>query len=117
MLFLQSRLAIVVIAIVYILSIWIYKRAPANMCFIRTGFGGTKVCLVDVDVFDRGDSVGRALEIQRSVEQLSALEGGGLSDPVDRFQRGVDLELIRDQRLQEPILRGFRPELYRFRNP
>jgi predicted amidohydrolase len=28
----------------------------------------------------------------------------------------LDLELIRDQRLQEPILRGFRPELYRFRN-
>ncbi len=37
--------AIVVIAIVYIISIWIYKRAPANMGFIRTGFGGTKVCL------------------------------------------------------------------------
>jgi len=29
----------------------------------------------------------------------------------------LDLELIRDQRLQEPILRGFRPGLYRFRNP
>jgi predicted amidohydrolase len=28
----------------------------------------------------------------------------------------LDLELIRDQRLQEPIPRGFRPELYRFRN-
>jgi len=27
----------------------------------------------------------------------------------------LDLALIRDQRLQEPILRGFRPELYRFR--
>lgn len=26
----------------------------------------------------------------------------------------LDLALIRDQRLQEPILRGFRPELYRF---
>jgi predicted amidohydrolase len=26
----------------------------------------------------------------------------------------LDLRLIRDQRLQEPILRGFRPELYRF---
>ena len=38
-------LAVVVIAIVYILSIWIYKRAPANMGFIRTGFLGTKVCL------------------------------------------------------------------------
>ncbi len=38
-------LAIVAIAIVYILSIWIYKRAPANMGFIRTGFGGTRVCL------------------------------------------------------------------------
>ena len=37
--------AIVVIAVVYIVSIWIYKRAPANMGFIRTGFGGTKVCL------------------------------------------------------------------------
>ncbi|MCZ6523808.1 MAG: SPFH domain-containing protein [Alphaproteobacteria bacterium] len=37
--------AIVVIAVVYIISIWIYKRAPANMGFIRTGFGGTKVCL------------------------------------------------------------------------
>ncbi len=36
---------IVVIAIVYIISIWIYKRAPANMGFIRTGFLGTKVCL------------------------------------------------------------------------
>lgn len=36
---------IVVIAIIYILSIWIYKRAPANMGFIRTGFLGTKVCL------------------------------------------------------------------------
>lgn len=38
-------LGIVVVAIAYILSIWIYKRAPANMCFIRTGFLGTKVCL------------------------------------------------------------------------
>lgn len=38
-------LAIVVIAIYYIVSIWIYKRAPANMAFIRTGFLGTKVCL------------------------------------------------------------------------
>lgn len=28
----------------------------------------------------------------------------------------LDLTLIRDQRLQEPILRGFRPALYRFRN-
>ena len=37
--------AIVVIAVVYIISIWIYKRAPANMGFIRTGFLGTKVCL------------------------------------------------------------------------
>jgi uncharacterized membrane protein YqiK len=37
--------AIIVIAIFYIISIWIYKRAPSNMCFIRTGFLGTKVCL------------------------------------------------------------------------
>ncbi len=37
--------AIVVIVIVYIISIWIYKRAPANMGFIRTGFMGTRVCL------------------------------------------------------------------------
>lgn len=29
----------------------------------------------------------------------------------------LDLRLIRDQRRQEPVLRGFRPELYRFRNP
>ncbi|HIC89655.1 MAG TPA: carbon-nitrogen hydrolase family protein [Anaerolineae bacterium] len=28
----------------------------------------------------------------------------------------LDLRLVRDQRLQEPILRGFRPELYHFRN-
>ena len=38
-------LAIVAIAIFYIISIWVYKRAPANMGFIRTGFGGTRVCL------------------------------------------------------------------------
>ena len=37
--------AIVVIAILYIISIWVYKRAPANIGFIRTGFMGTKVCL------------------------------------------------------------------------
>ncbi len=37
--------AIVVLAILYIISIWVYKRAPANMGFIRTGFLGTKVCL------------------------------------------------------------------------
>jgi uncharacterized membrane protein YqiK len=37
--------AIILIAILYIVSIWIYKRAPSNMCFIRTGFLGTKVCL------------------------------------------------------------------------
>ncbi len=36
---------IVVIAIVYVLSIWVYKRAPANLAFIRTGFLGTKVCI------------------------------------------------------------------------
>ena len=38
-------LAIVIVAILYIISIWVYKRAPANMGFIRTGFLGTKVCL------------------------------------------------------------------------
>ena len=38
-------LFVIVIAIIYILSIWIYKRAPANMGFIRTGLLGTKVCL------------------------------------------------------------------------
>ncbi|MCY4309702.1 MAG: SPFH domain-containing protein, partial [Rhodospirillaceae bacterium] len=38
-------LAIIIIAIIYILSIWVYKRAPSNMGFIRTGFLGTKVCL------------------------------------------------------------------------
>ncbi len=38
-------LAVIVIAIIYILSIWVYKRAPSNMGFIRTGFLGTKVCL------------------------------------------------------------------------
>lgn len=37
--------AIVVIAVLYVISIWVYKRAPANMGFIRTGWGGTKVCL------------------------------------------------------------------------
>jgi uncharacterized membrane protein YqiK len=37
--------ALILIAIFYIVSIWIYKRAPSNMCFIRTGFLGTKVCL------------------------------------------------------------------------
>jgi len=37
--------AIVILAILYIISIWVYKRAPANMGFIRTGFLGTKVCL------------------------------------------------------------------------
>ena len=29
----------------------------------------------------------------------------------------LDFALIRNQRLQEPILRGFRPQLYRFQNP
>ena len=38
-------LAIVIVAILYIISIWVYKRAPANMGFVRTGFLGTKVCL------------------------------------------------------------------------
>ena len=38
-------LAIVAVAIFYVISIWVYKRAPANMGFIRTGFGGTRVCL------------------------------------------------------------------------
>ncbi len=38
-------IVIVAIAILYIISIWVYKRAPANMGFIRTGFLGTKVCL------------------------------------------------------------------------
>ena len=37
-------IAISVIAVVYIISIWIYKRAAANMGFVRTGFLGTKVC-------------------------------------------------------------------------
>ena len=37
--------AIAAIAIFYIISIWVYKRAPANMGFIRTGLMGTKVCL------------------------------------------------------------------------
>ena len=38
-------LAIIILAILYIISIWVYKRAPANMGFVRTGFLGTKVCL------------------------------------------------------------------------
>ena len=38
-------LAIVIIAILYVISIWVYKRAPANVGFIRTGFLGTKVSL------------------------------------------------------------------------
>lgn len=37
--------AIILIVIFYIISIWIYKRAPSNMGFIRTGFLGSKVCL------------------------------------------------------------------------
>ena len=37
--------AVILVAIFYIVSIWIYKRAPSNMGFIRTGFLGTKVCL------------------------------------------------------------------------
>lgn len=37
--------AIVIIALFYVISIWVYKRAPANMGFIRTGFMGTNVCL------------------------------------------------------------------------
>ena len=37
--------AIAAIAIFYIISIWAYKRAPANMGLIRTGLMGTKVCL------------------------------------------------------------------------
>lgn len=37
--------AIILLAIFYIISIWIYKRAPTNMGFVRTGFLGTKVCL------------------------------------------------------------------------
>src|ERR1700739_4669695 len=37
--------AIILVAIFYIISIWIYKRAPSNMGFIRTGFLGTKICL------------------------------------------------------------------------
>ena len=38
-------IAVILVAIFYIVSIWIYKRAPSNMGFIRTGFLGTKVCL------------------------------------------------------------------------
>ena len=38
-------LVIVLIALLYIISIWVYKRAPANMGFIRTGYLGTRVCL------------------------------------------------------------------------
>ncbi len=37
--------AIILLAIFYIISIWIYKRAPTNMGFVRTGFLGTKVCV------------------------------------------------------------------------
>ena len=38
-------IAVILVAILYIISIWIYKRAPSNMGFIRTGFMGTKICL------------------------------------------------------------------------
>jgi uncharacterized membrane protein YqiK len=37
--------AIILLAIFYIISIWIYNRAPTNMGFVRTGFLGTKVCV------------------------------------------------------------------------
>ncbi|MDH4246884.1 MAG: SPFH domain-containing protein [Deltaproteobacteria bacterium] len=37
--------ALILFAIFYILSIWIYQRPPANMAFIRTGFWGAKVCV------------------------------------------------------------------------
>ncbi len=36
----------------------------------------------------------RADEVERSVEQLSALERRGLCDSVDRFQRAVNLQLV-----------------------
>ncbi|MFO1350993.1 MAG: SPFH domain-containing protein, partial [Gammaproteobacteria bacterium] len=38
-------LLIVLVAILYIISIWVYKRSPTNMAFVRTGLMGTKVCL------------------------------------------------------------------------
>ena len=46
---------------------------------------------VDVDV-EVGAAVGD--EIQAAVEQLAALEAGGGRNPVDGFQRRIDLELI-----------------------
>jgi hypothetical protein len=35
-------------------------------------------------------------------------------DTAEALVAELDLSLIRDQRLQEPVFRGFRPGLYRF---
>ena len=38
-------LLIIAVAVLYVISIWVYKRAPTNMAFVRTGYQGEKVCI------------------------------------------------------------------------
>ncbi len=55
-----------------------------------------QVGLVNFQVFHVGKAcAGLGVEIQAAVQQFSALESGRLGDPIDRFQRTVDLQLIR----------------------
>lgn len=77
-------------------------RAQDNQCFVaatnRVGPEGDVTYCGRSQVADpRGDIVVRAPDDQEGV-----------------FTAELDLNLIHNQRLQEPIFRGFKPQLYRF---
>ena len=80
-------------------------RAQDNQCFVvAVNHAGAE-----------GDVVycGRSQIADPRGEVLAMAPGDGPAAAVAR----LDLALILDQRIQEPIQRGFRPALYRFHNP
>ena len=51
--------------------------------------------MIDLQVRQSAEvATSRRQEVQATVEQLTTLERGGLSDSVDRFERAVNLKLI-----------------------
>ena len=59
------------------------------------GARGAEVGLVDLQIGEAAElGAGVGQEVERTVQQTTALEGRGLGDPVQRLKRRVNLKLV-----------------------